>query len=217
MRMSLREQAISFTDAVQDTYLRLTDLQVGLKNELAKRVQEVNQLAAEAAAINEHIIFAGALGESPNALLDQLDLVLEQLSGLVDIRVYRKNSGAVEIFAGGRLLVQDQQHYALSLQAEGGQLNLVSSRGLPLELRSGRLKGLLEAVNEIIPGLQEQLNEIVSCLVKELNMPVSYTHLDVYKRQLYDPGSSAYLPADHYRQQNRRERRLGSGPLPRGD
>ncbi|MGB4502547.1 MAG: flagellar hook-associated protein FlgK, partial [Dethiobacteria bacterium] len=115
VRMSLREQAISFTDAVQDTYLRLTDLQVGLKNELAKRVQEVNQLAAEAAAINEHIIFAGALGESPNALLDQLDLVLEQLSGLVDIRVYRKNSGAVEIFAGGRLLVQDQQHYALSL------------------------------------------------------------------------------------------------------
>jgi len=90
--------------------------------------------------------------------------------GWVDIRVYRKNSGAVEIFAGGRLLVQDQQHYALSLQAEGGQLNLVSSRGLPLELRSGRLKGLLEAVNEIIPGLQEQLNEIVSCLVKELNM-----------------------------------------------
>lgn len=170
VRMSLREQAISFTDAVQDTYLRLTDLQVELKNELAKRVQEVNQLAAEAAAINDHIIFAGALGESPNALLDQLDLVLEQLSGLVDIRVYRKNSGAVEIFAGGRLLVQDQQHYALSLQAEGGQLNLVSSRGLPLELRSGRLKGLVEAVNEIIPGLQEQLNEIVSCLVKELNM-----------------------------------------------
>lgn len=170
VRMSLREQAISFTDAVQDTYLRLTDLQIELKNEQVKRVQEVNQLAAEVAELNDKIVFTGALGESPNALLDQLDLALEQLSGLLDIRVYRKNSGAVEIFAGGRLLVQDQRCYALDLQVKDGELNLVSSRGDPLELRSGRLKGLGEAINRIVPRLQNELNEVVSCLVEELNV-----------------------------------------------
>lgn len=168
-RMSLREQAISLTDAVGDTYLRLTDLQIEFRNELIKQVQEVNQLAAEVAVINDHIIFAGALGENPNALLDQLDLALEQLSGLMDIQVYRKNNGAVEILAGGRLLVQDQRHYDLSLQAEGGRLTVVSSREIPLELRSGRLKGLEESINAIIPGLQSQLDELVSILVEELN------------------------------------------------
>ncbi|NLA27615.1 MAG: flagellar hook-associated protein FlgK [Firmicutes bacterium] len=169
VRTSLREQAVSFTKAVQDVYLRLTDLQIELKNELVQRVQEVNQLAAEVAVINDQIIFAGALGEKPNALLDQLDQALEQLSALVDIRVFRKNSGAVEIFGGGRLLVQDQQHYALALQGEEGGLSVVSSREIPLELRSGRLKGLEEAVNLIVPGLQNGLNELVSSLVSNLN------------------------------------------------
>ncbi|HHX87565.1 MAG TPA: flagellar hook-associated protein FlgK [Firmicutes bacterium] len=169
VRMSLREQAVSFTRAVQDTYLRLTDLRLDLQHELEKRVVEINQLAAEAAALNDQIIFAGALGESSNALMDQLDLVLEQLSGLIDIRVYRKDNGAVELFAGGRLLVQDQHFYPLSLQAEGGRLTLVSSREIPLELRSGRVKGLLEAVNDAIPGLQGELDEIIYGLVEEVN------------------------------------------------
>lgn len=169
VRMSLRKQAVSFTDAVRDTYLRLGDLKVELENEFEKRVREINELAAEVAVINEQVTFAGALGESPNALLDQLDLALEQLSGLVDIRVYHKESGAVEIFAGGRLLVQDQQCYGLSLEARDNELRLLSSRGVPLEMRSGRLKGLEEAVNRIIPGLQGQLDEIVGCLVENVN------------------------------------------------
>lgn len=169
VRMNLREQAVSFTEAVQDIYLRLTDLQLELQNELGRRIQEINLLAAEAAAINDQITFAGALGENPNALLDQLDLVLEQLSELADIRVYQKSSGAVEIFAGGRLLVQDRQHYPLSLQAEGGELNPVSSRGAPLELRSGRIKALGEAINRIVPRLQDELNGLVTGLVQELN------------------------------------------------
>jgi flagellar hook-associated protein 1 FlgK len=169
VRMSLRKQAVSFTDAVRDTYLRLGDLKVELENEFEKRVREINELAAEVAVINEQVTFAGALGESPNALLDQLDLALEQLSGLVDIRVYHKESGAVEIFAGGRLLVQDQQCYGLSLETRDNELRLLSSRGVPLEMRSGRLKGLEEAVNRIIPGLQGQLDEIVGCLVENVN------------------------------------------------
>lgn len=169
VRMSLREQAVSFTKAVQDTYLRLTDLRLDLQHELEKRVVEINQLAAEAAVLNDQIIFAGALGESSNALQDQLDLVLEQLSGLIDVRVYRKDNGAVELFVGGRLLVQDQHCYPLSLQAEGGRLTLASSREIPLELRSGRVKGLLEAVNQIIPGLQGELDEIIYSLVEEVN------------------------------------------------
>ncbi|NMD42316.1 MAG: flagellar hook-associated protein FlgK [Firmicutes bacterium] len=169
VRTSLREQAVSFTDAVRNIHLRLTDLQIEMKNELGRRVEELNQLAAEAAELNEQIIYAGALGEKPNALLDRLDLVLEQLSGLVDISVYRKESGTVEILAGGRLLVQERQHYALALQEGDGGPKLVSSRGVPLELLSGRVKGLLEGINQVIPRLQRELNDQVTCLVEELN------------------------------------------------
>ncbi len=176
VRMSLREQAISFTNAVQDTYLRLNDLKLDYQHELEKRVVEINQFASEIATLNDKIIYVGALGENSNALQDQLDLALEQLSEMIEIRTVYKQDGSVELFAGGRLLVQGQHAYHLNLEAEQGVLILASSRGIPLELHSGRIKGLLEAVNEIVPGLQGELDAMVTKLVTGTNE----LHLQAY-------------------------------------
>ena len=167
VRMSLRKQAVSFTDAVRDTYLRLGDLKVELENEFEKRVREINELAAEVAVINEQVTFAGARVRAMHCWISWI----WPFEALRPCRYpgYHKESGAVEIFAGGRLLVQDQQCYGLSLETRDNELRLLSSRGVPLEMRSGRLKGLEEAVNRIIPGLQGQLDEIVGCLVENVN------------------------------------------------
>jgi len=170
IRTGLLERAETFTRAVQDTYLRLTELRFDLRDEIGSRVQQVNQLAKEIAVINDKILFSHALKQTSNELLDQLDLALEELSGLIDIRVFRKENGAVDVFAGGSLLVQNQNTYAFDVEmALDGTVHIVNHHGTAVEPQSGRLFGLLQGVNETIPEIQAQIDQLVSSLVEEVN------------------------------------------------
>lgn len=170
IRMGLRELAVSLTSAVQDIYLRAEELKGNFKEELAVAAGQVNQMASEVAMLNEQLIFMSSLGDTSNELLDRIDLRLQELAGMVDIRVFRKASGAVEVFAGGRLLIQERDSFPVSVQRDqAGSLQLQSHREMPLQLKSGRLLGLQESVNYNIPNVQEQLNNMVLTLVEQVN------------------------------------------------
>ena len=171
VRSSLRENAVSMARAFEDTYLRLEDLRLDLSDELYMRVDEVNRMADAIAELNEKIRFSSVMQRRSNELMDQLDLAIEDLAKLVDIRVDYKANGTVEVFAGNRMLIQEDRAFHLSVQAGGedGGLEVVSHRGLPLKMTIGRVTGLLDAVNKDIPNLQDELNTIVYTLVTEVN------------------------------------------------
>ncbi|MEW5785209.1 MAG: flagellar hook-associated protein FlgK [Bacillota bacterium] len=171
VRMGLREQAVSLASLSRDVYLRLQDLKINLQDELTMRVSEVNRLAGVLSELNDQARFVSALGQKSNELLDQIDLALEELSLLVDIRVNHKANGTVEVFAGGRLLVQEEHNFPIKLKydQEVDRWQLVSYSGSPLALSSGRMFGLLDAVNKDIPSLQGELDRIVENLVTEVN------------------------------------------------
>jgi flagellar hook-associated protein 1 FlgK len=170
VRNALRENAISLTRSFEDVYLRLEDLRIDLSGELYMRVDEVNRIADSIAELNEKLRFIDALQQKSNELLDQLDLAVEELSKLVDIRVHHKANGTVEIFAGGRLLVQEDQAFHLAVEGDGNSgYQLVSHRGLPLKMESGRVLALIDAVNADIPAMQEELNLIAATIIEEVN------------------------------------------------
>lgn len=170
VRTGLRERTVTFTRAVHAIYSRFGDLRRSLQEEIEGRVAEVNMLAAEVAAINEKVIVMHNFRDTSNELLDQLDRAVERLSALAEVQVYHKSNGAVEIFAGGRLLVQDSMSFSLAAgSGEGGVVEVVSHRGRPLHLQAGRLAGLQQAVNEVIPRLQGELDRVVAALVEAVN------------------------------------------------
>ena len=171
VRAGLAENAVSLTKSVEDVYLRLEDLRLDLTGELYMRVDEVNRMADAIAEINDKLRFIGALQQKSNELLDQLDLAIEDLAKLVDIRVHHKTNGTVEIFAGGRIMVQENQAFHISVEAGGddGGHEVVSHRGLPLKMNTGRVLGLLDAVNKDIPGLQGELNLMAETIIEEVN------------------------------------------------
>lgn len=171
MRAGLREMAVSMTDTVRVLYLRLEDLKTNLQSELNLRAGELNRLAGVAADLNSKIGFISAMGQSTNELLDQLDLALEDLSHLADLRVYRQANGTVDLWAGGELIVQGEQSFPLRTEADPltGQLQLLSAQGNPLALQSGRLRGLLAGINSDLPELQQNLDRLVTTLVEAVN------------------------------------------------
>jgi flagellar hook-associated protein 1 len=171
VRSGLVEHAVSLTRAFEDVHLRIGDFSASLQEELSLRVDEVNRIADAIGELNEKIRFINALQQKSNELMDQLDLAIEDLSKLVDVKIHRKANGSVEIFSGGRILVQEDRAFHISLEAGGdaGGFQVVSSRGLPLNLQGGRVPALLDAVNRDLPDLQNELNRMVNVIVREVN------------------------------------------------
>ena len=170
VRNALKEKAVSLTRCVEDVYLRLEDLRIDLTGELYLRTEEVNRIADTISELNEKLRFIGALQQKSNELMDQLDLAIEELAELVEIRVHYRANGTVEIFAGGRILVQEDRAFHLNVEGDGQSgFQVVSHRGLPLKMESGRLLALTQAVNTDIRAMQNELNLIAATIIEEVN------------------------------------------------
>lgn len=169
VRLSLREHAGALTGLVRDIYLRLEELKFDVRKELESTVNRVNSLAKEIADLNRKITYLQSMGQKSNELLDQRDLLLEELSKHLDIRVNQKADGSVEVLAGGRILLHDDQTFELRVQEEGGLLKVYSEIGAELYLRGGGIAAMLESFNQIFPRYQGALDELVYTLVEEVN------------------------------------------------
>ncbi len=171
VRAGLRETSVSLTRSVQDTYMRLEELRVDLKYELEMRVNDINRITDAIAEYNDKLRFIDALQQKSNELHDKLDLAIEELAELVDIRVHRKENGTVEIFSGGRLLVQEDRALHVSIDSSRGDrdLQIVSDRGKTLNISRGRVKGLLDAVNRDITSVQDELDRTIETLINDVN------------------------------------------------
>jgi len=170
VRSGLRENAVSLTASVEDVYERLEDMRLDKLDELDMRVGEANRVIDEIGELNDKLRFVDALDKDSNEMLDKLDLAIEELSELIDIQVYRKSSGAVDIFAGGQLIVQEDRAFHMELETAGEEgVEVVNHRGKALNLTAGRITGLTDAVNKDLPHIQEELDKVVEALVEEVN------------------------------------------------
>lgn len=77
---------------------QLADLQADLEESLAIKFDEANELLKNIAALNAQIVKIEATGDNANDLRDRRDLLVDDLSKLVDIRVQENVDGAYTIF-----------------------------------------------------------------------------------------------------------------------
>lgn len=107
VRTTVIETAQALAEALNHTYTQLETIRNSLNdpnNGLIKlKVDEVNTLARQIADLNKQIVTIKAAGMSPNDLLDRRDLLLDELSKIVEITVVESDSGAVAV----RLARQD--------------------------------------------------------------------------------------------------------------
>ncbi len=148
-RRSVLEKGKSLVDGIHDRYQRLKGVRDMVEDDIRGTVAQVNELTRQIALLNGQIVKSQALGDNPNDLLDRRDLLVGQLSSLVDITI-RTNDPAGEfvVTTGGTHLVQGLHHETIALQADRtneGYSNLVwdDTRG-PVSLRGGKIASLLQ-------------------------------------------------------------------------
>lgn len=157
-RAALKEQAAALTDAFNDTSQKLADLSNDLSSSINVKMNDANLMLKQVADLNREIYRIEGLGDDANDLRDQRDLIMDNLSKIVNVKVVEQANGYT-ISMGNTELVN-----GINVTKELASDMLTSS-----DLTSGELKGYLVARDENLKNYQDQLNSMVRALAEGIN------------------------------------------------
>lgn len=173
-RAAVRQEADFLTTSMRQYHAQLRDTRLDLDNEVLEIVHDINELVDQLAAVNVEIPRArfdeGVAGD----LEDQRDRLVEELSTLADISITERENGQVMVLLSGHNLVEGEHVVHLrvrQLSQDGATASQVVFEGdhtLAL-VREGRLRGVMEVRDEVIPGLMARLDEMAAGMVEEVN------------------------------------------------
>jgi flagellar hook-associated protein 1 FlgK len=156
----------------------LTHSQQELDLAIAATVTDVNRLSAQLADLNQKIVASETGTQNANDYRDQRDLVLKELSELIDLNAFEDANGNVSVLnASGRPLVSGTASWQLSteLNVVSGLQDVVwldndgNSVNISNDISGGKLKGWLETRDVLIPGFLNRLDALAQTLVTEVN------------------------------------------------
>lgn len=162
-----------------DSYLN--DMQRGINGGIRQEVFAINTMAGQIAALNKEIAMASAAtGQSPNALLNQRDQLVAELSTKVDVRVNVQDGGSYNVSIGnGQPLVTGDTAFSLeAIQSSSDPERIVvgyrdSANGLVEyredQFRSGSLGGMLNFRRDNLDKIQGQLGQLAVTMAQSFN------------------------------------------------
>ena len=104
-RAALLSNARVLTDTFNMAATNINRDLTSVNTRIEHKVDAINGLASRIAGFNEQISTIELSGLSANDLRDKRDLLLEELSGIVDISVTENGTGQVDVYVGGSFIV----------------------------------------------------------------------------------------------------------------
>ena len=173
-RAAVRQEADFLVTTMHQFSQQLNDSRAGLDDEVVREVEQINEILDQLAAINGELPRASFIGGTSADLEDERDRLLEDLSSKVDISVIGRENGQISVLLSGHNLVQATTAVHLEVRAltQGGfptSTAYFGDDGSPASVSEGRLRGLMEVRDTIIPDYLDRLDQITGALVEEVN------------------------------------------------
>lgn len=174
-----RAAALDKTDAFFQASQTIADQIQALRDQadaqISAGVTRVNTLLERIDSLNASISRAKILSGDSTGLENEQNQLINELSGLMDVRVSPRTQGGVTIRASDGFSLAGDGHATLSYERTGasgeiwvtqdsGQKQLMGSR-----ISSGALGGLLELRNKELPDLTARLGELTAQAADTLN------------------------------------------------
>jgi len=195
-RTVVRQRAISLASGFNRIHRQLSNYQEQFNRELTSTVDEVNRLTSEIAKMNERIVNAEVGGQQAPGMRDQRDMLVGQLSKLVDVKTLENKFGAITVSVASRTLVVDSQAEKLALVSQSasdpGPAVTMERDGTVLDIKNGKMKGILDMRDVNIPEYLNKLNEFASTFATSVNAVHSagYNLDGITGTNLFDPNTS---------------------------
>jgi flagellar hook-associated protein 1 len=170
-RQALLAQAQALVQQLQSYDTQISQYQSDVQSQIGASVTQINSLASGIASLNAQIVAAeGGTGQTPNALLDQRDELIDQLSQYVSVSTSTQSDGAMNVSIGsGQALVTgsvaqslttlpdpyDPTRSDIGITGGGGTAANITS-----EISGGSLGGLLAVRTQVLDAAQNSLGQI---------------------------------------------------------
>jgi flagellar hook-associated protein 1 FlgK len=128
---------------------------------------EVNQAATSLGELNRQIAIGRATGTSVNALLDQRDVLLDQLSTAVGAKLSFNPNDTVDVTVGGQTLVSGTTVNAYAVGT--GPTYPITVGGNPVTVSTGKAASDLKALTVTVPNYRGQLDAVADKLIADTN------------------------------------------------
>jgi flagellar hook-associated protein 1 FlgK len=171
LRQGVLTAAGNVATVFNNTSASLSQQQSSADQSVIQNVQQVNQLTGQIAALNTQISQQQGLNQDPSTFEDQRDVLIGQLSGLIDVSSINSDNSLTLTTSNGAPLVVGGQSFALTTQTNASGFQDVYSQGADItsKLTSGQLAGLIQVRDQTIPGLLSNLDTLASGLANALN------------------------------------------------
>ncbi|MGE5380697.1 MAG: flagellar hook-associated protein FlgK [Methylocystaceae bacterium] len=122
VRATVLENGQAVVDTIHHMYNQLTDLKNDLNNEVKVKVDDINSLGVQIKDLNIQIQSITVSGQRPNDLLDKRQVLIEELSNLVNTEVKNEANGMVTVLVGGTALVDGISSNKLAVIPDRNQM-----------------------------------------------------------------------------------------------
>lgn len=155
-----------------------------LNNETRQAVEtdvgQVNALTSQLASMNKQLSKHSTVSSQPSELLDQRDLLLRELSGLVAVKTRFETNGSVVVSVGDTLdqgiLVNQNSSRAISAMSssiEPGKIEfIIDAYGSPETMPgigSGKIGGVMSFRDQVLKPATSALDDLATTLVSKVN------------------------------------------------
>ena len=177
-RVALLAKSETMTTTFNNIYSNLEQIQTDIDTSIMGTVKEINSIAERIAGLNQKIALTEVGGQNANDYRDSRDLLLKELSLMINIDSFENSDGKVTVLvAGGRPLVENISSWNLSTQpdvdSDFQDIVWTDSGGNPVVITSsisgGKLKGWLEVRDVTIPDYLSKLNDLAEEIITEVN------------------------------------------------
>lgn len=167
------------TDVFHNLAGELRDIRETRNDEIAQRIERVNELSHEIYNLNLEIAHVEIGDQNANDSRDRRDLLLKELSKIIDIETNENERGQVTVTTMGNIIVSpvDVQELEITTttvqRADGTSFAEVAVRFANSKRayvpRGGQMKGLFDARDIIVPEYQKKLDDLAVALADKVN------------------------------------------------
>ena len=164
----------------------LQELRLQTDADITTATTRIGQLTTTIHTINNKLVASKAINADVTGLRDQRDAALDELSSLIDVQYYYRADGDAVVFTqAGRSLVDNSAPSVSHLAASAMQSTTTHAEGdlngiyvgnsnstlndITTEVRSGKLKGLIDLRDTVFTNIQSQLDEFGAKLRDSVN------------------------------------------------
>lgn len=163
-RVDVIGKATNFVDTLNHVGVQLNNLDADADNNILAKLEQANGIITNIAQLTYQIQRQESFGDHANDFRDQRDLLVDQLSGLIDIQVVEGPDSDYQIIAGGVNVVNNDTATLLDVGSVNANVG-------------GELAGFVRA-KEDVQLIRNELNAMVEALVNgkvTVTIPNGYT------------------------------------------